>query len=401
MLQAQQQLLVQNSNQLLMQIRQMELNYLYNFYSQFNTLAGLLAGFQLVSLTQVIVQEYDVPRFIKTTYWVTTAGTFCPSLHCVLVTAFLIVYGPNLAIRGPIGSMKVAIDMMVKEQHEVFVSFIWTLVIFTVSVTVTFWLEAYYFEAYICTAIMTVGAVLQYHYCLRIYNRFQFDGMFVDHWEKNENERKLDDDSDLSNNFRGSFDSSVHGHSQHSINEVNARSREEDTVDNGSTSSRRSRNSAAKEREQERKGILNQLLDKSHAVKIFKQGYISLRSSQVSLLWTRYYFVLKGTNMWYYKDRSAFEEEPTNSLIARPIDLMHYTPQLISSTPPYRFALNVNAVGLQAKVKDWEFTVDTEDELQSWIQALTVAATTVYEGNMKKDNSSIVIGSATAQKSIR
>jgi hypothetical protein len=31
-----------------MQIRQMELNYLNNFYSQFNTLAGLLAGFQLV-----------------------------------------------------------------------------------------------------------------------------------------------------------------------------------------------------------------------------------------------------------------------------------------------------------------------------------------------------------------
>jgi hypothetical protein len=85
----------------------------------------------LCSLTQVVVQEYNCPRFIKTIYWITTAGTFCPSLHCVLVTSFLIVYGPNLAIRGPIGSMKRAIDMMVEEQTEVFVSFILTLAIFS------------------------------------------------------------------------------------------------------------------------------------------------------------------------------------------------------------------------------------------------------------------------------
>ena len=48
MLKAQQQLLVQNSNKILLSIREMEVNYFQNYFSQYNTLAGLLAGFQLV-----------------------------------------------------------------------------------------------------------------------------------------------------------------------------------------------------------------------------------------------------------------------------------------------------------------------------------------------------------------
>ena len=45
---AEQQLLMQTSNQILIQIRTMELNYFLNYFSQYNTLAGLIAGFQLI-----------------------------------------------------------------------------------------------------------------------------------------------------------------------------------------------------------------------------------------------------------------------------------------------------------------------------------------------------------------
>jgi hypothetical protein len=256
-------------------------------------------------------------------------------------------------------------------------------------VSVTFWLEAYFLEAYACTAIMVVGAVMQYHYCLRIYNRFKFDGMFVDHWEKNETERKVGDDSDLTRGFAGSFSDTA---SEKARAQRRAGYGDDQAADDGSVDSRQSRNSAAKERGQERKGILKKLLSRAegphpapageerrghkalHAGKVYKQGYISLRNSQVSLLWTRYYFVLRGTNMWYYKDRAVFEKDATESMISRPIDLLHYTPCLISNVPPFRLGLNVNAVGLQAKVKDWEFTVDTKEELQEWMSVLTAAA---------------------------
>ncbi len=130
MLKAQQQLLIQNSNQILLAMRQMEINYFSNYFSQYNTIAGLLAGFQLVSITQVVVMGYETTRYIKTLYWLTTAFTFAPSIHCLLTTSFLIVYGPNLALRGPLGSMKRAVDAMVHEQKEVFYSFILTLVVF-------------------------------------------------------------------------------------------------------------------------------------------------------------------------------------------------------------------------------------------------------------------------------
>lgn len=130
MLKAQQQLLVQSSNQLLLTIRQMELSYFSNYFSQYNTLAGILAGFQLVSITQVVVQTYPCKRYIKTMYWLSTAMSFLPSLHCLLITSLLLVYGPNLALRGPLGSMKRAIDGMVIEQREVFYSFILALIVF-------------------------------------------------------------------------------------------------------------------------------------------------------------------------------------------------------------------------------------------------------------------------------
>ena len=108
----------------------MELEDFLNYFSQYNALAGLLAGFQLVSITQVVVQEYDVHRWVKTFYWVSTAASFIPSMHCLLTTSLLVVYGPNLAIRGPLGSMKRAIDGMVIEQKEVFFMFIWSLITF-------------------------------------------------------------------------------------------------------------------------------------------------------------------------------------------------------------------------------------------------------------------------------
>ena len=130
MLQAKQQKLLQTSNQILILIRTMEVEYFLNYFSQYNALSGLIAGFQLVSITQVVVQQYNCARFIKSCYWVSTAASFIPSIHCLLTTSFLIVYGPNLAIRGPLGSMKRAIDGMVVEQKEVFYSFILALITF-------------------------------------------------------------------------------------------------------------------------------------------------------------------------------------------------------------------------------------------------------------------------------
>jgi len=245
---------------------------------------------------------------------------------------------------------------------------------------------------------MVVGSLVQYHFCLRIYNRFQFDGMFVDHWGLNETDRRVADDTDLSNSFGNEFDTG-----NHSAPDPVRGVQEDKTADDGSVDSRRSRNSAARERGMERKGILKNLLSRSHGRdepseehsvqkalptgKVFKQGYVSLRSSQVSLLWTRYYFVLKGTNMWYYKDRPSFEKEPTSTMITRPIDMMHYSPSLISGSPPYRLGLKVNGMGLQAKVKDWEFTVDTLEELNEWMSVLSAAALQASLGNKHANES--------------
>ena len=60
-------------------------------------------------------------------------------MHCLVCSVFVLVFAPNLALHGPVGSMKTAVEGMAAEQDQIFRSFAASLVFFIVTAMATFW----------------------------------------------------------------------------------------------------------------------------------------------------------------------------------------------------------------------------------------------------------------------
>jgi hypothetical protein len=91
------------ANQQLLNIRELELNYFTNVFENFGIVSGLISGFTLSALTQVDAKGASAHDFFKWLFWLTCATAMCTSLHCLLTTTFVNVFGTGLALRGPSG----------------------------------------------------------------------------------------------------------------------------------------------------------------------------------------------------------------------------------------------------------------------------------------------------------
>lgn len=69
----------------------------------FGIISGLISGFTLSALTQVDAKGSDAHDFFKWLFWLACATAMCTSLHCLLTTTFVNVFGTGLALRGPSG----------------------------------------------------------------------------------------------------------------------------------------------------------------------------------------------------------------------------------------------------------------------------------------------------------
>lgn len=107
---AEQELLLQNSNQEVLAIRQQELTYFSTFFNSFSLQAALLAGFVLNSLNDNEYDRFAGHQLADYVYWIFSAVLFAAALHCILTTVYCTVYGAGLALRGPVGSMVRAVD---------------------------------------------------------------------------------------------------------------------------------------------------------------------------------------------------------------------------------------------------------------------------------------------------
>jgi hypothetical protein len=94
----------------------------------------------------------------------------------------------------------------------------------------------------------------------------------------------------------------------------------------------------------------------------------SSSSSSNSSKWIRYYFILKGTYLYYYESQRAFELNPSKPLNTRPIDLEGYELSQNSSPPAYEFSIIPNTT-LDIR-KTWKFRCDTVHEYDKWIEQL-------------------------------
>lgn len=159
------------------QLREKELTLFTENFAAIGTQAALLAGFALTSLA-----EFNVPpdgnRFCKSAFYMLVIMTFASALFCVCNTTFVSVWGPGLALRGPDGSMDLAVTGMIDERRQVFTAFAMAVLCFLGAAIAMAWLVMDVEVAFVATTILTYAISLILSYGRRIYRRFEVQDEF-------------------------------------------------------------------------------------------------------------------------------------------------------------------------------------------------------------------------------
>eukprot|EP01039_Chlorochromonas_danica_P006747 gene6747-7457_t len=173
---AHQSALFQATNQGLLQIRQLELNYYINLNIAFGTQAALIGGFTygIFTLNQ-FRDDNNYSETFQKIYWVTSASTVAASVHIIITTMLFHVLGPGLALYGPVGSVANACEGMRQEQKTIFYAFIVMMILFSVTTTLSFWAVMELESAIGSTIVFALASRYWYVYSERIYLRFYWD----------------------------------------------------------------------------------------------------------------------------------------------------------------------------------------------------------------------------------
>jgi hypothetical protein len=114
--QANQKVVIQNTNMQLVGVRTFELNYFSDFFSNFGTQSAVMIGFIAGSISQVPGYMTNADGFWDYEYWITSSICIGAAIACVFAAFYINVFVQGLAIRGPAGSMIKTIEGMILEQ---------------------------------------------------------------------------------------------------------------------------------------------------------------------------------------------------------------------------------------------------------------------------------------------
>lgn len=355
--QAHQQKLVQETNMNLVAIRSAEIEYFSTFFSNFGTQAALIIGCIMGSVSQVPGINSNINYFWVVMYWISTAITLAGALHVLLCTIFINVFGQGLALRGPLGSMVLAVEGMVIEQKQVLFSFILTTAAFGINCIGMYWIMMDQTSAITSSLITLIGMYFWYHYCLRIYNRFKFSSKGAD-WDDSYNpEGVLDDMEEDVTTQKGSLKSRKNvGVSMGGIPEKTPVVKNP-LVDSSSDATYETHASNPSDI------FLDLTMDGDDAI----SGYLTLKTEKRFLKdpWERRWFVVRGSNLYYYEDKDAFTRNPSMPMNKRPISLEGYT--LVAGTVEAPYPMSLVPVDPDDIRKTWNFRCDTLSEFNKWL----------------------------------
>lgn len=127
MLKVQKQLQLQETNVQLIEIRRMELNYYYNYFTVFGDVGALLTGFLFGTLTQILGEYLTIvnpARWLKDLYWISAVISMLCGMHIMLHTTTSVVFGQGKTLYGKVGAVIEVIEGFKAEETVVIRVFI-------------------------------------------------------------------------------------------------------------------------------------------------------------------------------------------------------------------------------------------------------------------------------------
>lgn len=119
MLQADKQVLLAGVKRNALELRQRELEFHVERYTNLATQASVVAGFSFESLVELEVPEGTNP-VLASFYFVFGATAMALALYVLCVASFACVFGHRLALQGPHGSLEKAVHILIDHRLHIF-----------------------------------------------------------------------------------------------------------------------------------------------------------------------------------------------------------------------------------------------------------------------------------------
>jgi len=142
MLAADKDRLIANVKQTALQLRQKELEYYVERYSNLATQASIIAGFAFDGLVELDPSETDGhQKWVEPVFYASGSLTMAFALYTLCIASFATVYGHRLALQGPTGSVERAVAVMMRSRNSIFVSFALSMVCLMVAASAMAWVK--------------------------------------------------------------------------------------------------------------------------------------------------------------------------------------------------------------------------------------------------------------------
>lgn len=119
MLQADKQVLLAGVKRNALELRQRELEFHVERYTNLATQASVVAGFSFESLVELEVPEGTNP-ILSSCYFVCGSMAMALALYVLCVASFACVFGHRLALQGPHGSLERAVHILIEHRVHIF-----------------------------------------------------------------------------------------------------------------------------------------------------------------------------------------------------------------------------------------------------------------------------------------
>jgi hypothetical protein len=352
-----------------LELRQKELDFNVERFTNLATQASVIAGFSFESLVELEVPE-ETNWILSSTYFVFGSSAMALSLYCLVISSFACVFGHRLALQGPHGSLERAVQIMVAHRVHIFAVGGASLACLVVAAMLMAWIKMGAAATVVTLIFIGFFAAVssRMHKLLHLFeipelqlvtgavqvNAPHMRGAAVDLARLNPGNRAA------SKSVRAS-DRGAYAY-QALRDEQRTRSSAGTLASVGS-----GRHASSCGHPSER----HESLALHHEGHLFKKGEPGLMRKETT---KRRYFVLKGTKLYYFKAwedfGSAGFHAATNA--STPIDMLSHEPVVLPDSPdgPNRFDLLPVDDPLARK---WELQAPTAEELKDWLAALRVA----------------------------
>lgn len=154
----------------LLEIREKELNYYATNCSNLSFLASIFAGFASTALMTHVPKE---PNWLHFLYLFATVCALGLQLIALVNTTLLSMLAPGLALRGPDGSMNLAIDHMIGEYRTAFFMLLCGLLALHFSVAFYCWLTLSTWLSILMTLGVFGSVAIELRYIRMTFARFR------------------------------------------------------------------------------------------------------------------------------------------------------------------------------------------------------------------------------------